>query len=321
MHGKLIGGGIAACLQTDYVVAAEGATFEHGNLVRGLCPLGQLSQTFVHAVGRLGALEAYLQNVTIGATLALAAGLVHEVRVSGMAARQRSREVAESLRPQPRLLLGGRVRIDQGIVMREAVAHAECSLAVGGMVRQRGLADVRASTAICLREVRMAGCTPAHLHAPHRALSQAPSSAMGGKSAAELAAELSLLRLVNVCMASPGRVGDHRKRGSPALAFDASVGVALLELHPSTTAGLVAVEDAARGLSSFGSALCVLILRSTENARTTRSLPPRLSERSLMRQHAVINTIRALNVPVVFATDGVVSDAARIFHALSLIHI
>ena len=37
VHGKLIGGGVAACLHADYIVADSKATFEHGNLVRGVC--------------------------------------------------------------------------------------------------------------------------------------------------------------------------------------------------------------------------------------------------------------------------------------------
>ena len=52
VHGKLIGGALAASLNGDYIVAERSATFEHGNMVRGVCPLGLLTQTLVGAVGR-----------------------------------------------------------------------------------------------------------------------------------------------------------------------------------------------------------------------------------------------------------------------------
>ena len=45
VHGTVVGGGNAACLSCDYVVAEASATFEHGNLVRGVCPLGGYSRT------------------------------------------------------------------------------------------------------------------------------------------------------------------------------------------------------------------------------------------------------------------------------------
>ena len=78
-HGTVIGGGIAACLSCDYIVAEGSATFQHGNLVRGVCPLGGLSRTLPHAAGRARALSMYLGNDTLSAAEALAAGIVHEV--------------------------------------------------------------------------------------------------------------------------------------------------------------------------------------------------------------------------------------------------
>ena len=78
-HGTVIGGGIAASLSCDYVVAEGSATFEHGNLVRGVCPLGGLSRTLPHAAGRARALAMYLSNGTLSAAEVLAAGIVHEV--------------------------------------------------------------------------------------------------------------------------------------------------------------------------------------------------------------------------------------------------
>ena len=79
VHGTIIGGGNAACLSCDYVVAEGSATLEHGNLVRGVCPLGGLSRTLPHAAGRARALSMYLGNDTLSAAEARATGIVHEV--------------------------------------------------------------------------------------------------------------------------------------------------------------------------------------------------------------------------------------------------
>ena len=78
-HGTVIGGGIAACLHCDYVVAEGSTTFEHGNLVRGVCPLGGLSRTLPHVAGRARALAMYLGNDSLSAAEAQTAGIVDEV--------------------------------------------------------------------------------------------------------------------------------------------------------------------------------------------------------------------------------------------------
>ena len=79
VHGTVIGGGIAACLNCDYIVAEGSTTFEHGNLVRGVCPLGGLSRTLPHVAGRSRTLSMYLSNCTLSATEMQTAGIVHEV--------------------------------------------------------------------------------------------------------------------------------------------------------------------------------------------------------------------------------------------------
>ena len=88
-HGTVIGGGNAACLSCDYVVADAAATFEHGNLVRGVCPLGGYSRTLPHVAGRGRALAMYLANPTLAAADAKATGLAHEVCEGGASAAQR----------------------------------------------------------------------------------------------------------------------------------------------------------------------------------------------------------------------------------------
>ena len=68
------------CLNCDYVVAEGSTTFEHGNLGRGVCPLGGLSRTLPHVAGRARALAMYLGNDSLSAAEAQTAGVVHEVR-------------------------------------------------------------------------------------------------------------------------------------------------------------------------------------------------------------------------------------------------
>ena len=78
VHGTLVGGGVAGCLHVDHLAADHASTFEHGNLVRGVCVLGMLSQTFADALGP-HAQHVYLQNARLDATTALAAGLVQQL--------------------------------------------------------------------------------------------------------------------------------------------------------------------------------------------------------------------------------------------------
>ena len=80
VHGTVIGGGNAACLSCDYVVAEGSTTFEHGNLVRGVCPLGGYSRTLPHVAGVARALAIYLGNGILSAAEAQTSGIVHEVR-------------------------------------------------------------------------------------------------------------------------------------------------------------------------------------------------------------------------------------------------
>ena len=133
VHGKLIGGGIAACLHADYIVADSEATFEHGNLVRGVCVLGMLSQTLSKAVGQARALSIYLTNDTLVADSALRARLVDKVCTGGIEGTQRSAfDVACALAQADdtaQALLRSRVTADVAHCAAEAVGHAECRLA------------------------------------------------------------------------------------------------------------------------------------------------------------------------------------------------
>jgi hypothetical protein len=80
VHGKMVGGGVAGSLHADYLVAERTSNFEHGNLVRGVCVLGMLSQTFTISLGP-HAQHAYLQNAQLTAATASAVGLVQQLCV------------------------------------------------------------------------------------------------------------------------------------------------------------------------------------------------------------------------------------------------
>ena len=133
--GQLSSSYNAACLSCDYVVADSAATFEHGNLVRGVCCLGMLTETLPNAVGRARALSIYLTNDTLDAAAAHEARLANEVCTEGVEATQRrafdvSCEIVRGDAAQA--LLQSRVAADVAHRAAEAVGHAECRLANGG---------------------------------------------------------------------------------------------------------------------------------------------------------------------------------------------
>ena len=157
-HGTVIGGGNAACLSCDYVVAEAATTFEHGNLVRGVCPLGGYSRTLPHVAGRARALAMYMSDGTLGAAEARAAGIVHEVCAGGVAAtHRRALELARRLAAPPsppsspspheaagRALVAARAHVDASLLDAEAVGHAAC-LAAGASLRKASAASASAA--------------------------------------------------------------------------------------------------------------------------------------------------------------------------------
>jgi enoyl-CoA hydratase/carnithine racemase len=132
VQGKVVGGGNAASRNTDYIVSDMAATFEHGNLVRGVCPLGGYSQTQVQAIGRGRALTMYLSNSVLSASDALAAGVVHEVCLAGVkATQQRAVELARLLAANQlwaSALVRGRKAVGHDHLRAEATGHAACLL-------------------------------------------------------------------------------------------------------------------------------------------------------------------------------------------------
>ena len=79
VHGKAMGGGLAACLNADYRIAHEGTLFNYGNLPRGVCPGLLLSHTLGMAVGHKNATDLYMNDITATAHEAQGMGLVNEV--------------------------------------------------------------------------------------------------------------------------------------------------------------------------------------------------------------------------------------------------
>eukprot|EP00656_Telonema_subtile_P045087 TRINITY_DN51357_c0_g1_i1.p1 TRINITY_DN51357_c0_g1~~TRINITY_DN51357_c0_g1_i1.p1 ORF type:complete len:1060 (+),score=154.17 TRINITY_DN51357_c0_g1_i1:117-3296(+) len=77
LHGKLIGGGIALALHTDWRSCTSSATFNHGNLSRNMSPIAGFSQTFGRSLGQSLSQALYLEDQVVAGPQALAAGLVH----------------------------------------------------------------------------------------------------------------------------------------------------------------------------------------------------------------------------------------------------
>ena len=76
MHGKLIGGGVALCLATTWRVGSHGASFNFGNLPRGMNPLFMLSRSLPLIVGHDLAVTMYLEDPILSSHCALKAGVL-----------------------------------------------------------------------------------------------------------------------------------------------------------------------------------------------------------------------------------------------------
>ena len=94
VQGKLLGAGLAICLQTDLVTAAEAASFQCGELPRGISPAGLLTRTLPDALGVAGALRMYLLDQELSAVEAQKCGLVQLVRSDSSAAQATALHIA-----------------------------------------------------------------------------------------------------------------------------------------------------------------------------------------------------------------------------------
>ena len=135
VHGKLIGGGIAIMMSADYIVADTESTFCHGNLVRGVCPIGMFSKALVITAGLSRSLHVYLSNDTLDAATAKRFRLVHATAAGVKVGQSHAREVATMLAAQEEqayVLRADRLPYDALLVAAEAVGHARCCLFNGG---------------------------------------------------------------------------------------------------------------------------------------------------------------------------------------------
>ena len=138
VHGTLVGGGVAGCLHVDYLATDQASTFEHGNLVRGVCVLGMLSQTFAAALGPR-AQHVYLQNARLDAMAARAAGLVHQLCAGVIATQTHARQMAgleRNCKDLSKAVTCHRAAINLAVLAREALGHAECQVANGGFAKR-----------------------------------------------------------------------------------------------------------------------------------------------------------------------------------------
>ena len=76
LHGKVVGGGIALAMNSDWRLCTGGARFNHGNMPRNHSPIGGLGSSFGNAVGVAPAQALYIEDTTINAVHALTIGLV-----------------------------------------------------------------------------------------------------------------------------------------------------------------------------------------------------------------------------------------------------
>ena len=79
VHGKVIGGGVALALAADWRACPETATFNFGNLPRGVNPILMFSRALPLMVGRHSAFQMYVEDVVVPSRELRAYGLVNEI--------------------------------------------------------------------------------------------------------------------------------------------------------------------------------------------------------------------------------------------------
>ena len=97
IHGKLIGGGVALALNTDWRVCTFAASLNHGNLPRNMNPITNFSRTFGNTVGAALAIAVYMNNVHISVKSALSSGLVDSAEADSQRAKVWAVSVAARL--------------------------------------------------------------------------------------------------------------------------------------------------------------------------------------------------------------------------------
>ena len=114
LHGRLIGGGMALALNTDWCSCTVGATLNQGNLPRNMSPIMQFSQTLGQCAGTTTTQALHLEDATIGALQAHQLGIVQTIDVDAINAQTCARSVRKEIarKGQPMLLQPGKIRDD-----------------------------------------------------------------------------------------------------------------------------------------------------------------------------------------------------------------
>ena len=301
-HGSVVGGGVAGFLHADYRVADCGSTFEHGNIVRGVCVLGMLSRTFDRALGSHSQ-QGYLLNIQLGAAAALTAGLVHRLCSGVHAARSCARGVAGLVSDRKhdlcKMACYCRDAIVPAILTCEAIGHSECQRLNGGFAKSR------LGTHMSVPEGRLdrlaifeTGSAPI---GPAATILPIAFGAGDSGETAELKAEQERLRHCRIqYAATPTREGKAPRtsaHSAPAMAFDAATGVAAVSTAGTATAS--ALEAVLCDLASLGRALRAATFDVPQACVLLASL------RMMNRHVHVLDELRALHVPLVCSTESV----------------
>lgn len=133
LHGKVMGGGLAAMLNADYRIAAQSTVFNYGNLPRGVCPGMLLSENLERVIGARWAMDLYLQDYTLTATQAREIGLIHELAADVASAQASALALAQRLARFPSMGVRAtldliRPPVDEARLAKESLGIARCNV-------------------------------------------------------------------------------------------------------------------------------------------------------------------------------------------------
>ena len=133
VHGKVMGGGLAAMINADFRICTKDASINYGNLPRGVCPGMLLSENLERLVGKRWATELYMNDYTVTADTALAIGLVNEIADDGAAAKAAALRMARQIAAYAPLgvrttMTLTRPPIDEARLARESIGMARCNI-------------------------------------------------------------------------------------------------------------------------------------------------------------------------------------------------
>ena len=139
-HGKVLGGGLAACLLTDFVASDHEATFQVGERSRGIYPAGLLRRALADAIGSDAAMGLYVVDAELTCTQAHEKGIVQMVASSVRSTQQLAQNLALSYSSTRPVSGQGRALSAELRVLSGALPLAErCILAVDAFAQARSL--------------------------------------------------------------------------------------------------------------------------------------------------------------------------------------